>query len=98
MSLQFRDKMITFRVTQEEYGTFQKLCATRGLRSISETAREALNMLLHGSLSAEATLVHRVAELEAQQRGLIAEIKKLKRAASHILAAAPSVDGSTKDN
>ena len=37
-----RKKLVTFRLTTEEYDAVKNLCITKGVRSISELTREAL--------------------------------------------------------
>lgn len=37
-----RKKLVTFRVTREEYEALRSLCISRGIRSISELTRDAV--------------------------------------------------------
>jgi hypothetical protein len=41
MSLK-RTKMVSFRLSQEEYARFLEVCAVKGIRSISDLARVAM--------------------------------------------------------
>ena len=73
--------MITFRLTADEYDTFQERCLSLGLRSFSEMARAALNLLLQEPPpSSRQTLESRVAELENRLQVLTGEIRNLNRA------------------
>lgn len=70
--------MISFRLTAEEYERFRELCFTQGIRSVSEMARAAINMLLqHPARIPQETLESRVAELEGRLHMLSLEMKKL---------------------
>ncbi len=46
MSLDPRSRMISFRLTADEYDKCRELCFAQGLRSVSEMARAAINLLL----------------------------------------------------
>ena len=70
--------MISFRLTAEEYDRFRELCFTQGIRSVSEMARAAINLLLQQPARVpEESLESRVAELEGRLHLLSLEIKKL---------------------
>jgi len=79
--------MISFRLTAEEYERFRDLCYTHGIRSVSEMARTAINMMLtQPSRAPQEALETRVSELESRLHLLSLEIKKLNQ---H--SAAPSI-------
>lgn len=87
MSLESRSRMISFRLTAEEYDRFRDLCYTHGIRSVSEMARTAINMMLtQPSRGPQEALETRVSELESRLHLLSLEIKKLNQ---H--SAAPSI-------
>ncbi len=46
MPLESRTRMVSFRLTSEEYERFRQLCFARGLRNVSELVRAAVNHLL----------------------------------------------------
>lgn len=69
--------MISFRLTAEEYDKFRELCFARGIRSFSEMARAAINLLLQQPACApQEALESRVAELEGRLHVLALELKK----------------------
>jgi hypothetical protein len=73
-----RTRMISFRLTAEEYDRFRELCSTCGTRSVSELARAAINSMLNepGGVHRDA-LEHRVAELEVRVNTLRSELRNL---------------------
>jgi hypothetical protein len=72
--------MISFRLTAEEYDRFRELCYSNGIRSVSEMARAAINMMLSQPARApQEALEARVAELESRLRLLSLEIKRLNQ-------------------
>lgn len=40
-----RSKMVSFRLSQEEYARFQTICEARGIRSLSDLARTAMQSM-----------------------------------------------------
>ena len=82
MSIESRSRMISFRLTQEEYEKFRRVCFTHGIRSVSEMARAAINLLLQEpSRAPNEAIESRVAELEARVHMLFLELKRLDRSA-----------------
>lgn len=80
MSLESRSRMISFRLTAEEYDRFRELCYNNGIRSVSEMARAAINMMLsQPSRAPQEALETRVSELESRLHLLSLEIKKLSQ-------------------
>ena len=70
--------MISFRLTAEEYERFRELCFTNGIRSVSEMARAAINLLLQQPARApQEALEGRVSELEGRLHMLALEMKQL---------------------
>jgi hypothetical protein len=69
--------MISFRLTSEEYERFRELCFTNGIRSVSEMARAAINLLLQQPARApQEALEGRVSELEGRLHMLALEMKQ----------------------
>lgn len=84
MSIESRSRMISFRLTAEEYDRFRELCSTNGIKSVSEMARAAINMMLSQPARApQGALEARVSELESRFRLLSLEMKKLSQNAGH---------------
>ena len=48
-----RSKMISIRLSEEEYLGLKRLCAITGARSVSDLAREAMGVLLKGGPGAD---------------------------------------------
>ena len=70
--------MISFRLSAEEYNRFRELCFSHGIRSVSEMARAAINLLLEQPARApQESLETRVAELEGRLHLLSLEIKRI---------------------
>lgn len=77
-ALESRTRMISFRVTHDEFERFRTLCLNKGLRNVSEVVRLAVNQLLAdqapalpepapGTVAARlATLETRLATLESR--------------------------------
>ncbi len=95
MPLESRSRMISFRLTAEEYDRFRELCFAHGIRSVSEMARAAINMLLQQPARApQEALESRLAEVEGRLNMLSLQIKQLHQsgrqnptAASHLALA-----------
>lgn len=84
--------MISFRLSAEEYDRFRELCFAHGIRSVSEMARAAINMLLEQPARApQETLEVRVAELEGRLHLLSLELKRLAAGTRTSSAARPAL-------
>lgn len=80
--------MISFRLTEGEYERFREICFTHGVRSVSELARTAINMLFEQpDQIAKETLEARVAELEGRLHLLSLEFRRLNQNAQPAMAA-----------
>jgi len=82
MPLKARSRMISFRLSVEEYDQFRDLCLDQGIRSVSELARAAVNRLIHDPDPLNATneaIASRVTSLEDQIRTLSLELRRLKQ-------------------
>src|ERR1700734_1452087 len=78
-----RSRMISFRLTAEEYDRFRELCTTCGTRSVSELARAAINSLLKQTAQVpREALESRVTELEGRVNMLRLEFRKIRQAES----------------
>lgn len=80
MGLAFRkSKMVSFRLSQEEYLRFRELCATQGVRSLSDLARTAMHRMVASESRADP-LVLEVQDLRSQVRSLSQELDRLSQA------------------
>jgi hypothetical protein len=79
-SLDSRNRMISFRLSVEEYEKFRELCLANGIRSLSEMARVAINNFLNQTpqTAAQTSLDARVSDLEARLHVLSNELKRQK--------------------
>ena len=76
MSLEPRNRMVSFRLTKDEYDRFRELCFTHGIRSVSELARLGLRLLLQQpERLPQESLQTRVAALEARFHMLSLQLK-----------------------
>jgi Arc/MetJ-type ribon-helix-helix transcriptional regulator len=75
--------MISFRLTDEEYERFRRLCVARGLRNVSELVRTAVNQMLvtleDESRKPHSEMEFRVNRLESQVADLIMALGKMER-------------------
>ena len=96
MSLESRSRMISFRLTAEEYDRFRELCYSNGIRSVSEMARAAINMMLsQPSRAPQEALETRVSELESRLHLLALEIKKLNQHPPHNMTSEVAITART---
>ncbi len=96
MSIESRSRMISFRLTAEEYDRFRELCYINGIRSVSEMARAAINMMLSQPKRAhQEALESRVSELESRLHLLSLEIKKINQHTAQTLSHDASVGAHT---
>jgi len=74
-----RSKMVSFRLSLEEYARFQTICEARGIRSLSDLARTAVQNL--GATKERIDpLWNEIGILRHQIRALSAELDRLSRA------------------
>jgi len=75
-----RSRMISVRLSEEEYSTLRHLCSVTGARSVSDFARDAMRVLLNGA-NREIVPGILVDEFRSQMRSLDRKIEQL---AAHI--------------
>ena len=73
-----RSKLVSFRVSPEEYLNLCQACSTQGLRSVSELARTAVQTLIRGKGPSE-TFDDQLKDLRARVQDLAAEFERLSR-------------------
>jgi hypothetical protein len=71
--------MISFRLTDEEYERFRRLCLARGLRNVSELVRTAVNQMLENSPVPNSEIEFRVGRLESQVADLNLAVEQMER-------------------
>jgi hypothetical protein len=92
MAPEFKNHMISFRLSAEEYDRLRSVCFLRGIRSVSELARAAINMLADDSSRAPREVLEaRLTELEGRVHILSLELKRCNRTAQLIETDAPGV-------
>jgi hypothetical protein len=98
MSLESRKRMVSFRLTEEEYERFRRVCMSRGLRNVSELVRAAVTQLTDDQPSspsevpADPDLHARVAKLETHLAELAIHFGRMenKLGNNHISHAQPA--------
>jgi hypothetical protein len=75
-----KTKMVSFRLSGEEYRLLQGACERAGARSVSELARSAMQRIIldTGSLPTDSTEAH-LRELQIKLDVLSAEVDRLSR-------------------
>lgn len=77
--------MISVRVSAEEYETLKAMYEARGIRSVSELARDAMHRFLNTSPAPEhAACENQIRTLDARLNTLQGEIKQLSKRLSEI--------------
>lgn len=96
MSTSSKTRMVSFRLTPDEYDSFRELCFTHGLRSFSELARVGVNLLLEKSADTpQRALEARVGIIEARMRMLAMKIDRLDKSMEDGNGLAFKQDGSS---
>lgn len=72
-----RTKMITFRVSREEYEQLRVACRRQGIRSVSAFAREAVETLMNGPV--DTTVGQDILELRNQIQALAQRVDEMAR-------------------
>jgi hypothetical protein len=78
MVAKFKSRMVSFRLSPEEYEQFRQICLATGNRNLSQLLRAAVNSFLRDgqkSDNRDVSLEKRVAHLELQLQTLRAEVK-----------------------
>ncbi len=84
MLTESKTRMVSFRLTADEYNRFRELCSTTGSRGVSELARVAIDALLRQpTRTPPESIEARVAELEGRVNMLHLEFGKLRRSGSN---------------
>jgi hypothetical protein len=83
MAIESRSRMISFRLTDEEYDRFRNVCIALGLRNVSELVRNAVNQLVEGQIASvpavpPAAILDRMATLESRVGILASALAKME--------------------
>ncbi len=78
-----RTKMVTFRVSFEEYEKLKVFCLSKGQRSVSDLARNALSAMVESGGVPDVQA--RLTDMEHQLRMLASEINRLSGAQEIVL-------------
>jgi hypothetical protein len=70
--------MVSVRLSHEEYSRFQTICESRGIRSLSDLARTAMQRM-EASHDGADPLWHEVGTLRNQIRGLSLELERITK-------------------
>ncbi len=67
-----RSRMVSFRLSPEEYARLQTVCSSQGIRSLSDLARTAMQRLIeHPS--------DEIGELKTQMKSLASELERISK-------------------
>jgi Arc/MetJ-type ribon-helix-helix transcriptional regulator len=71
-----RSRMISVRLSDEEYTALRRLCLVTGARSVSDITRDAMRVLLEGA-NREDVAENHIDEFRAQMRNLDKKVEQL---------------------
>ncbi len=71
-----RSRMISIRLSEEEYIAVRRLCSATGARSVSDLARDAMRVLIKSTGREDVLGIH-VDEFRSQMRNLDRKIEQL---------------------
>ena len=76
-----RNRVVNFRMSEEEYKNLEQFCISRGARSISEIARSAVCELIdcEGESANFGSAAERMRALQQRVKQLDGEVKRLAR-------------------
>jgi hypothetical protein len=75
MSLK-RSKMVSFRLSPEEYTRFREVCAKKGVRSISDLARVAMTIIASQEIEIDP-LSDQVRDIRRQVQTISLELERI---------------------
>ena len=71
-----RSRMISVRLSEEEYSALRRLCAVTGARSVSDLTRDAMRELLNG-MNRDGQLGNFMDDFRTQMRSLDRKVEQL---------------------
>ena len=75
--LKRRSRMVSFRLSDEEYEGLKHICITVGARSLSDVARDAVHQLLGNTAEPKTKWESQLAALSGRMDALDREVKRL---------------------
>jgi hypothetical protein len=72
-----RNRLVYFRVSEDEYERFSLLCESHGSRSISELARSAMQTLIKNGAQPEDRIAEKLSMLEAMVSDLNRNVQQI---------------------
>jgi hypothetical protein len=79
MSSNPKSRMVSFRLSADEYEKIRNLSFSQGLGSVSEVARTAIHTLLNNPKAVSSlSLDVRIADLEGRMKIVISDFRKLQ--------------------
>ena len=91
--LKRRSRMISFRVSEDEYVGLKNLCINKGARSVSDMARDAVHRLMNNHSWPNNQLEFVVQVLQVRIEALDIEVKRLSMALN---SEAPARNGTVR--
>ena len=79
--LKRRSRMISFRLSEDEYASLRSLCENGGARSVSDLARDAVHRLIQKDSHAEVEIALRT--LEGRMDTLDLQVQRLNVVVGH---------------
>lgn len=77
--LKRRCRMVSFRLSDEEYEGLKSICMTVGARSLSDVARDAVQRMLGNGVASKKDLEAEVDSLTARMNLLAKEVERITR-------------------
>jgi hypothetical protein len=72
-----RNRLISFRLSEEEYESLRSLCVTEGARSVSDYARSTLCQVMTGGNGIDRSIITTEPQGEPTTQSLIASMERL---------------------
>jgi hypothetical protein len=96
--LKRKSRMISFRVSEDEYAGLKSLCINEGARSVSDMARDAVHRLVTKNNPANHQFEMLVHVLQHRVEALDQEVRRLGLALYRQLPAGPAGTGQEHDD
>ena len=77
--LKRRNRVVVFRLTQDEYENLKTTCSNRGARNISDFARSELLTVIERNIQPASPLEGRLTEVDQKLSSLESQIQRMSR-------------------